>query len=198
MRQIKPHSPNSLCAGFALCCVNPCPHPSLIPAPPKAHSVLIIFLGEKQVNIISGACSAYHHVWKYFFVMTCIGFLTLNTYLLKKASPHLARFYPGLRSIQACQVLCKVLVGAVFLAPSYQVHFQVAGYSSCSYLICFGKIPDLSYSDSFFFALYSLNPAPTSFTMSIPAFSPILFSQSYYIFLSQSIIERLEELDWIG
>lgn len=143
MSQIKPNSSNSLFASFALCWVNPCPHPSLIPAAPKEHSVLIIFLGEKEVNIISGVYSAYHQVWKYFFVKTCIGFLTLNTYLHNKASPHLAQFYLGLRSIQACQVLCKVLVGAAFLAPSYQAHFQVAGYRSCSYLICFGKISDL-------------------------------------------------------
>ena len=33
---------------------------------PRNIQFLLTFLGEKQVNIISGACSTYHAIWKYF------------------------------------------------------------------------------------------------------------------------------------
>lgn len=33
---------------------------------PRNIQFLVAFLEEKQVNIISGACSTYHPIWKYF------------------------------------------------------------------------------------------------------------------------------------
>lgn len=54
---------------LVLCSVNLCPHPSHTPAVPEEHLVPIsLVLGEKQVNIINGVCSAYQQVWKYIYI----------------------------------------------------------------------------------------------------------------------------------
>lgn len=102
---------------FVLCCANTCPHPSPLPAAPKEHSVPIIFL-ERRRSILLVECVLHTTRFGNIFCQD-MHRLSHPEYFYNKPSPHLARFYLGLRGIQVCQVLCRVLVGAVFLAPSY-------------------------------------------------------------------------------
>lgn len=62
-----------------------------------------------------------------------------HEYLLNKARPNLAHFSIGLRHIQGCQVLCRVLVGAFSCLPHTRPISKWLGTDLAFYWICSGQ-----------------------------------------------------------